>query len=108
MFRYLVKSVVDRHSHSVGVKHESLSQESKEAVCVHDLHLPPVDKHTHTHTHRHNGKVACLELPKPLNGSVSAVSFLPCSHPQGAGLWRQVSRTACCHKLGEICWRCVG
>lgn len=48
MFCYLVQSVVGRHGHSVGVQHEPLSQESKEAVCVHDLHLPPVDKHTHT------------------------------------------------------------
>lgn len=106
MFCYLVQGVVGRHGHGVGVQHEPLSQESKEAMCVHDLHLPPVDKHTQTH--RHNGKVACLELPKPLKGSVSAVSLLPYCHPQGAGLWRQVSGTACCHKLGEFRWRCVG
>lgn len=50
MFCYFVESVVDRHRHSAGVQHEPLSQESKEAVCVHDLHLPPVDKHKRTHT----------------------------------------------------------
>lgn len=50
MFCYLVQSVVGRHGHSVGVQHEPLSQQSEEAVCVHDLHLPPVDKHTQTHT----------------------------------------------------------
>lgn len=47
MFVYLVQSVVDRHRHSVGVHHEPLSQQSEEAVCVHDLHLPPVDTYTH-------------------------------------------------------------
>ena len=53
LFCYLVQSVVGRHGHSVGVQHEPLSQEGEETVCVHDLHLPPVDKHTHTHTHTH-------------------------------------------------------
>lgn len=47
--RYLVQGVVGGHGHSVSVQHEPLSQESKEAVCVHDLHLPPVDKHRRTH-----------------------------------------------------------
>ncbi len=102
-FCYLIQSVVGRHSHSVGVLHEPFSQESKQAVCVHDLNLPPVDKHTQTH----NGKVPCLELPEPLRGSVRAVISLPRSHPQGAGLQRQASGTACCHKLGKFCWRCV-
>lgn len=50
MLCYLVQSVVGRDGHSVGVQHEPLSQESEEAVRVHDLHLPPVDKHTITHT----------------------------------------------------------
>lgn len=98
---YLVESVVGCQCHSVGVQHEPLSQKGKEAVCVHDLHLPPVDKHTQTHR-RMMVKVACLELPKPLKGSVSAVSLLPSSHPRGASLWGQVSGTACCHKLGEF------
>lgn len=48
MPRYLIQSVVGGHSHSVSVQHEPLSQQSKEAVRVHDLHLPPVDKHTQT------------------------------------------------------------
>lgn len=48
MLCYLIQSVVGRHGHSVSVQHEPLSQQSKEAVCVHDLHLPPVEKHTQT------------------------------------------------------------
>lgn len=43
---YLIQSIVSCHGHSVGVQHELLSQKSKEAVCVHDLHLPPVDAPT--------------------------------------------------------------
>lgn len=45
---YLIQSIVSCHGHSVGVQHELLSQKSKEAVCVHDLHLPPVDAPTYT------------------------------------------------------------
>lgn len=46
MICYLIQSVVSCHGHTVGVQHELLSQESKETVCVHDLHLPPVDART--------------------------------------------------------------
>lgn len=46
MIFYLIQSVVRCHGHSVGVQHELLSQESKETVRVHDLHLPPVDAPT--------------------------------------------------------------
>lgn len=46
MICYLIQSVVSCHGYSVSVQHELLSQESKETVCVHDLHLPPVDPPT--------------------------------------------------------------
>lgn len=43
MIGYLIQSIVSCHGYSVGVQQELLSQESKETVCVHDLHLPPAD-----------------------------------------------------------------
>lgn len=45
-FCYLKQSIVSCRGHSVGVQQELLSQKRKEAVCVHDLHLPPVDAPT--------------------------------------------------------------
>lgn len=101
-FCYLIQSVICCNRHSAGVQHQPLTQKSKKAVCVHYLHLPSVD----TQTHRHNGTVVCLELPKPQK-SESTISLHPFCNPQGARLRRQVSGSACWHKLGKFCRRCV-
>ena len=49
---YLIEGVVDRHGDGVGVQHEPLPKQCEETVCVHDLHLSPVE-HAHTQTHTH-------------------------------------------------------
>ena len=96
---YLIECVVGSHCHSVGVQHQSLSQECKETVCVHDLHLPPVEITQNNHT------TQMVASCGPVGSSLHRCRELSISLPsqprqQELGSAEYMSPTARCHKVG--------